>query len=148
MQHGESLVLFRERWQGTASGIEGWFKVEFVAAIGPEVAAIRTGGAGGRGRGGATYPDLIVEPVGSPAEPIRIELKAGGHDWWLGGSDARDKYRGCLLAFLLITTTPICATHEAKVKQLDEDAQLAKICEVTTSQGSRSFYFGMADLRY
>jgi hypothetical protein len=55
----DSLQRFREHWKGRASGIEGWFRVEFVAAIGPAVATVHSGGAGGWVEKGCSAPTLF-----------------------------------------------------------------------------------------
>ena len=66
VERSDSLQLFYRHWRGSGSGIEGWFKLEFGAAIDPVVAIGHTGGAGGRGRSGVKCPDYLLETKAGP----------------------------------------------------------------------------------
>ncbi len=52
----ESLKRYIEYWHGSYGGIEGWLKVEFVAAISPDVLKVSTGSASRRKTSGKRYP--------------------------------------------------------------------------------------------
>jgi hypothetical protein len=60
----DSLQLFyahlRTRAQASSFGFEYWLKVEFAAAIDPDVAIIYTGSAGGYGQTRVTCPDFVL----------------------------------------------------------------------------------------
>jgi hypothetical protein len=146
VERKDSLIRFCNHWKGSASGIEGWFKLEFVAAIEPHVAVVSCGGAGGRGRGGRKYPDLVLKsPAGAE---IPEETKASGSGWWHGGARVQEQYSGCVLAFLCLSggaETSRYGKQRQKIEALDRQAQLAPICKTLSAESS--FYFGMADLR-
>jgi hypothetical protein len=144
VERSDSLQRFFKHWQGSASGIEGWFKLEFAAAVEPNVAVVRTGGAGGRGRTGQ-FPDFILVTPGGAEIPV--ETKATGSNWWFGGADAATRYEGRLLAFLAPSQTPLPPNHRKRVEALDENIQLAPIYDVQGKHGTLTFYFGLADLR-
>jgi hypothetical protein len=145
VERSDSLQLFYARWHGSAAGIEGWFKVEFVAAIAPDVASVGTGGSGGRGRRGRTYADLVLKTQDGAEH--QIETKAWGSNWY-GERDALRKYAGRLLAFLAPSKAPLPTRHRQNIEVLDKNLLLAPICEVQDAEGKqRTFYFGIADLR-
>jgi hypothetical protein len=146
VERSDSLQLFYRHWRGSSGGIEGWFKLEFAAAIDPVVAIVHTGGAGGRGRKGMKCPDYLLETKDGPK--LQVELKAAGSSWYYDGRHARAKYPGHLLAFLAPSQDPLPVGHRQQVEALDKNVQVAPICNVQDTEGKkRTFYFGIADFR-
>jgi hypothetical protein len=142
-ERADSLERFYAKWEGTNSGLEGWLRVEFVAAVDPKVTKIRTGGAGGRGLTGKKYPDLLL--VVDDSQQIPVELKAASSSWSIDGA-VGTTYAGHLLAYIFPEQSRLPDKRKLQLKILDPDYQCDPICEVHGPKGDRTFYFVMLDL--
>ncbi len=139
----DSLRLFYGWWTGTGAGIEGWLKVEFVAAMNELGVQLRTGGAGGRGRAGGVYSDLILEGLG--AGEVAVELKATGTIWSpRGGSLWRD-VEDLVLVFLCPSEDRLIESRLALLRERDPEVLVSQVCplEAKGSRGEGGFYFGL-----
>ncbi len=143
LERKDSLQHFYAHWDGSPTGLETWFRVEFVAAVDPTVARIRTGSAGGRGRSGIKCPDLWLSI--NDSKEIPVELKAATV-WQNGGANINTKYAGQLFATLSLEQSPLPIERKLQLKSLDPQYQCAPICEVHGPKGNRTFYFVMLDL--
>jgi len=139
LRQQESLQLFCKHWSGTSGGIEAWLKVEFVAAIPPEVARISTGK-----RKDGICPDLLLLPPHGVEIPV--ELKALTDRFWYQSTNKCATYRNHLFASLSVSDANIQLKHQEQLTVMDKSAQLAKITDFVTPKGTRAYYFVLADL--
>ena len=143
----DSLCLFVQHWHGRNGGIEGWLKVEFVAAVSADVCVVRTGSATTPKTRGKDFPDLRLESEGYA--PVDIELKAATN-WSPTYGKPLSQYDGRALFFLCGAPAE---SLEKKRKWLAETAcpgQLVRICRgiQCTDNQQVDFLFGFVDLRY
>src|SRR6266436_5256232 len=96
-----TLEVFYKRWSGKAGGFQDWLKVQVVGAIPEDMASVSTGSAGGRGRTGRSFPDLILSFTSG--QVVKVELKAMTN-WNPAGGDPWDKHLGRVLIFLCAGT--------------------------------------------
>lgn len=139
----DSLKKFNQRWNCKGSGIEGWLKVEFVAAVNKRFGAVKTGGGGGHKRTGQTFPDILLNIKGTK-DNVGIELKASGTDWSPTGGGDWKKYENRVLIFICPSNKDKIEKYKQVLKKYDEAFYLEEICSVTTSD---AFYLGLIDLR-
>jgi len=143
----DSLQRFIKQWKGKNAGIEGWLRVEFVAAIDPEFATVETGSAHKRGEGepGKKYPDLRIKPKTAGGTPIEVELKSGGN-WFIGKSIIRD-YHGKAVFFLCAELHDKFDKRYEWLKKHGNPCDLVQICEdLSTDSGGCDWLFGFLDL--
>ena len=132
----DSLRKFEEKWKGTASGIEGWLKVEFVAATAEiENLHVKTGGSGGRGRRGR-FPDLILKYGDQPE--ICVELK-GSTNWFTLNEEKMKRYKGWLLVVLCGQKRKSSTEEEKQISICQEQpipntTLCLRICDITESK--------------
>jgi hypothetical protein len=96
-ERGDSLCRYLERWHGSAGGIEGWFKVEFVASVPKNLATVLTGSAATPKTSGKKFPDLRLKV--NHLRPVDIELKASTN-WSPFHSKNPEYYHGRAIFFL------------------------------------------------
>lgn len=141
IKHNESLKHYLENWHGSYGGIEGWLKVEFVAAISPDIIKVKTGSAA---RGKLTdkkYPDLILE--NEAIDPIEVELKASTN-WHV----PLKNYDSRVLFFLCGTQADSLQLRRREIQQFKKHFDIAIVTSGISSYNSKEidFLFGFVDL--
>jgi hypothetical protein len=142
-RRAESLKRYIEYWHGTYGGIEGWLKVEFVAAISPDVLKVSTGSASRGKPSEKRYPDLLLE--NKDIEPIEVELKASTN-WHL----PLKNYENCVLFFLCGTQADSLELRRREIEQLKKHSNIAIVISGINCYSNKEidFLFGFVDLDY
>lgn len=138
----ESLQHYIEHWHGSYGGIEGWLKVEFVAAIPPDELKISTGSAARGSSTGKKYPDLLLKK--NNAESVKIELKASTN-WHV----PLKKYKNRVLFFLCGTPSYSTKSKKNEIKNLEKHSVILKITSGKSCYYDQEidFLFGYVDLK-
>jgi len=144
-KQAESLQHYVERWNGSSGGIEGWFKVELVAAIPNDVGQIKTGSAARGKSTGKKYPDLLLESKN--IEPIYVELKASTN-WSLTHGKPLQQYDGWALFFLCGSPSNSLNTKRNGLEKLGYPFEIECICKAMQCVDNKEidFLFGFIDL--
>lgn len=145
-ERADSLCLFIEHWHGSNGGIEGWFKVEFVAAVPPHLAIIRTGSAYSLMATRRRFPDLRLERTGEV--PLEIELKASTN-WSPHHGKGFEHYRGFALFFLCGAPADSLDAKRSYLATNGVPFELTRVCAAVPCHDKRAidFLFGFVDLR-
>ncbi len=144
-KQSESLKFYIERWHGSNGGIEGWFKVELVAAIPSDVIKITTGSATRGKSTGKRYPDLQFKKKGF--EPIDVELKASTN-WSLAHGKSLQHYDGWVLFFLCGVPSNSLDDKRQVLAEKRYPFKVDYVCEAVkcTDNKSIDFLFGFLDI--
>ena len=148
-KQAESLQYYMKHWNGKNGGIEGWLKVEFVAAIPCDIIKIETGSAWRHGKStGNRYPDLrLISLESKDIEPINVELKASTN-WSPTYGKPYEYYDGMSLFFLCgaPSNTFDAKRHDLSTKGYPFD--LARVCEAVQCIDNKAvnFLFGFQDI--
>ncbi len=141
----ESLQHYIERWHGSHGGIEGWFKVEFVASIPSKEMKIYTGSAAHGKSTGKKYPDLLLDR--KEIETICVELKASTN-WSITHGKPLQRYDGWALFFLCGTPANSLDTKRHNLAELGYPFNLDRVCKAFQCIDNKEvdFLFGFLDL--
>ena len=136
----ESLKRYIEHWHGSFGGIEGWLKVEFVAAISPNVLKVSTGSAARGKPTGKRYPDLLLE--NGKIEPIEVELK-GSTNWYV----PLKNYESRVLFFLCGNQSDSLELRRREIQQLKKHFKISIVTSgISYNDKKTDFLFGFVDL--
>lgn len=145
LKQSESLQYYMKHWNGKSGGIEGWLKVEFVAAIPSDVLKIKTGSAALGKSTGDRYPDLRLER--KDIEPIDLELKASTN-WSPTYGKPLEYYNGRALFFLCGAPSNSFHAKHHEFGKKGYPFDMVSICDVVQGIDNKtvSFLFGFLDL--
>lgn len=148
-KQADSLQYYMKHWNGKSGGIEGWLKVEFVAAIPCDVTKIETGSAWRHGKStGDKYPDLrLISLESKDMEPIAVELKASTN-WSPTYGKRYEYYVGRTLFFLCGAPSNSLDAKRHELAAKGYPFALARVCEAVQCIDNKAvnFLFGFVDI--